>query len=594
MTTGGDVGFSYDMQFLNTGTSYITSAGPLTIQAGSPNTPHNLTLTTAGESPTTGGDVIVDVRYSNQTSGGLKVIGADSGGFVFKVSPSGDVEIGGTGSGGSDLTVKQNLTLTGGDLTIGQLDISATGTPVTSVTTSGGSCLSLTTYYYRVTALNENGETFGSAEASQATGDSGNDEQVTVSWNPVSGATGYKLYRNAGSSIQAGATVTLVDSGTISAPTTSVTDDCSGDNASATFPIADTTGGEIKYNCPADWVWVPGSEKFGTEPGFCVMKYEAKSENSVPVSKAAGNPWINISQEAAITECRSLGQGTHLITEMEWMTIAYDAVYVDSNWSTSVGSGNLARGWAANTAYGDTWTNTAVAPSTGSSCLYNTAADACDTTGTHLYRRTFTLSNGETIWDISGNVWEWTDKIMTVDDMPEGTNSLRTGTCAVDPASIAAGTVGTAACTASGITSAAHVYLTPPTALEDGLVLEGATAGSGSITVSLLNTTAGAIDGAALTWSWLAWTPTSEWLEYTSVIRYKGMDYIKPPHKDWDSGEAMGKLYTDAGGTTGTIRAFIRGGLEQWCLRWCFRTEFEQCSHEHAQPHWLPLLSVVP
>jgi len=28
-------------------------------------------------------------------------------------------------------------------------------------------------------------------------------------------------------------------------------------------------------------------------------------------------------------------------------------------------------------------------------------------------RRTFTLSNGTVIWDISGNVWEWTNNIQT-------------------------------------------------------------------------------------------------------------------------------------------------------------------------------------
>ena len=42
----GDVGFAYDLQFLNGGTANITSAGPLTIKAGSPNKTQNLTLTT--------------------------------------------------------------------------------------------------------------------------------------------------------------------------------------------------------------------------------------------------------------------------------------------------------------------------------------------------------------------------------------------------------------------------------------------------------------------------------------------------------------------------------------------------------------------
>ena len=42
-----------------------------------------------------------------------------------------------------------------------------------------------------------------------------------------------------------------------------------------------------------------------------------------------------------------------------------------------------------------------------------------DTTdGKKASRRTFTLSNGEVIWDISGNVVEWTDEIMNVGERP--------------------------------------------------------------------------------------------------------------------------------------------------------------------------------
>jgi formylglycine-generating enzyme required for sulfatase activity len=107
-----------------------------------------------------------------------------------------------------------------------------------------------------------------------------------------------------------------------------------------------------------------------------------------------------------------LGNGAHLITNEEWTLLARDAESLASNWSGgSVGSGAMARGWAANTAYGDTWTNTAVASSTGSSCLYNTAADTCGSSGTFLYRRTLNLTNGNTIWDLCGNVWEWTHDI---------------------------------------------------------------------------------------------------------------------------------------------------------------------------------------
>jgi len=167
-------------------------------------------------------------------------------------------------------------------------------------------------------------------------------------------------------------------------------------SSSSSFPLT----------CPADWI--------DSGHGFCVMKYEARNVSGVATSTASGTPWVSITQTAAATACSALGSGYHLITNTEWMMLARDAEAVASNWSSgTVGSGNLARGWAANTSYGDTWTNTAVAPSTGSSCLYNTAADTCGATGTFLYRRTHTLTNGQTVWDMSGNIYEWTNDTCT-------------------------------------------------------------------------------------------------------------------------------------------------------------------------------------
>jgi hypothetical protein len=156
--------------------------------------------------------------------------------------------------------------------------------------------------------------------------------------------------------------------------------------------------------CPTDWI--------DSGYGFCVMKYEAKNVGGVATSTASGTPWVSINQTQAAAACSALGNGAHLITNAEWMVLARDIESVGSNWSTgTVGSGTLARGWTANTSYGDTWTNTAVASSTGPSCLYNTAADTCGSSGTFLYRRTHTLTNGQIVWDLSGNVYEWTHDI---------------------------------------------------------------------------------------------------------------------------------------------------------------------------------------
>lgn len=66
-----------------------------------------------------------------------------------------------------------------------------------------------------------------------------------------------------------------------------------------------------------------------------------------------------------------------------------------------------------------------------------------------------------------------------------------------DPASIAAGAVGTVALTITGVDTTDLVFLNPR-ALADGLVMVDATVtADDTVTVSLLNTTAGAVDDSA-------------------------------------------------------------------------------------------------
>lgn len=87
-----------------------------------------------------------------------------------------------------------------------------------------------------------------------------------------------------------------------------------------------------------------------------------------------------------------------------------------SNWSTgTVGSGTLSRGFSAGvTNGGDAFTNTAVAPNTGIGYEYNTNANSVGTSPVnHILKRTHSLSNGQIIWDLAGNAWEWNDYICT-------------------------------------------------------------------------------------------------------------------------------------------------------------------------------------
>ncbi len=191
--------------------------------------------------------------------------------------------------------------------------------------------------------------------------------------------------------------------------------------------------------CPYGFIVVPGSDTYGTSD-FCVMKYEAKADdngdgigdtnqtsgyntwpaNTHPisadrklVSTPQGYPVVEILQPTAITASSSYttgcGSGCHLITEAEWMTIAQNVLSVSSNWSgNAVGSGYIYRGNS------DTVPNTA---------LEADANDANGYAGTEnsspsIQRRTLTLTNGEVIWDMAGNVGEYTQGFIAGGQQP--------------------------------------------------------------------------------------------------------------------------------------------------------------------------------
>jgi hypothetical protein len=80
------------------------------------------------------------------------------------------------------------------------------GTISTATATTGGTIPSSTTYYFRVSAVTNNGEQGASTEVNQATGSGTETNTITLSWTAVTGALYYKIY--GGTSTGA---VTLVD-----------------------------------------------------------------------------------------------------------------------------------------------------------------------------------------------------------------------------------------------------------------------------------------------------------------------------------------------------------------------------------------------
>ena len=202
---------------------------------------------------------------------------------------------------------------------------------------------------------------------------------------------------------------------------------------STTYTVARGNDGRVYVNttetasnltCPTGYIRVPGNSLYQTKD-FCVMKYEAKigSATVAATTQAAGTPQVSISQTNAITACSLNGAGYGLINNREWMTIARNIEGQASNWRNGViGStdasptnGGLYRGHSDNNPSG------ALAASTDDSQGYEETGNANDTPVSRE-RRTHTLSNGEVIWDMSGNVWEWTSDTILGQDKPN-TNS---------------------------------------------------------------------------------------------------------------------------------------------------------------------------
>ncbi|MDD5489228.1 MAG: SUMF1/EgtB/PvdO family nonheme iron enzyme [Candidatus Moranbacteria bacterium] len=178
-------------------------------------------------------------------------------------------------------------------------------------------------------------------------------------------------------------------------------------------------------SCPDGYVPVPGDVRYGTGGGFCIMKYEAKCDfdndgvgdtspatnshdgydNSSQActalhvkSLATGYPIVNISQTTSISYCSGLGAGYHLITNNEWMTMARNIENIGDNWTSgTVGTDGLFRG------HSDSVPNVALTANSDDSQGYEGTGQSAPSE----QRRTFTLSNSETVWDIAGNMYEW-------------------------------------------------------------------------------------------------------------------------------------------------------------------------------------------
>ena len=152
------------------------------------------------------------------------------------------------------------------------------------------------------------------------------------------------------------------------------------------------------------WVAVPGDPTYPTKD-FCVQKFEAKTDSS-PNSIPAGSPWVSVTQAGAISACQTLGGNFDLISNPEWLTIGTNIAGVASNWSEGiVGNGEINRG------HSDTSPSTPCPAAGDDTLAWVLSTCTSESLGGNIWnqKRTHRLSTGEVIWDLAGNVSEWTN-----------------------------------------------------------------------------------------------------------------------------------------------------------------------------------------
>jgi prepilin-type N-terminal cleavage/methylation domain-containing protein len=210
-------------------------------------------------------------------------------------------------------------------------------------------------------------------------------------------------------------------------------------------PLMFTAGSNPNLDGGA-WVLVPGNATFGTN-NFYGMKYDAACANistgaalTTPTdgngyhdnNSSANNctsanglapaalpnaiPIVDVFQTSAASYCASIG--AHLITNNEWQTIAWNTEGVTSNWSGgTVGSGYVYSG------HNDSNPSQAsvASASDGQGCVGTDGPSSCGGTGSNATQlRTLTLSNGSVVWDMAGNLWQWTNNTILGTQKPAG------------------------------------------------------------------------------------------------------------------------------------------------------------------------------
>lgn len=159
--------------------------------------------------------------------------------------------------------------------------------------------------------------------------------------------------------------------------------------------------------CPTNYVRVPPLAGYSTVT-FCVAKYEARQSGAKAISVPTGLPWTSINRANAMTACQENGLNYDLITNSQWQAIARNIADVATNWSSgSANSGTVSKG------HSDNAPANALAAEADDNLSCSGTGQTCDLLTWNSQRRIHYLSNGDIIWDFSGNISEWTSNDST-------------------------------------------------------------------------------------------------------------------------------------------------------------------------------------
>ena len=163
------------------------------------------------------------------------------------------------------------------------------------------------------------------------------------------------------------------------------------------------------FVCPANFVGVSSLAGYTTQ-SFCVAKYEMTVDSGQALSRPLISP-LRVNRETALNHCTGMGtQGKYdLMTNDEWQSLARNIELVPSNWSgQAVGSGSLNRGQHVDAGV-SAWSYYSASDDDSKGCYRPSQSgdrpeDYCTWDDE---KRTHTLSNGEVVWDLAGNLREF-------------------------------------------------------------------------------------------------------------------------------------------------------------------------------------------